>query len=340
MGSTREKTLVGLFVLVAAALLFGGVLALNGGIGTSRTPLHTHLKFSGGLDAGGAVRYGGLSVGKITKVRVDPADSTRILVDFVVDSNTPVRTDSIARVSSLGLLSDSFLEISPGTNAAPLVARDAEVRSKESMNIDQVSDALGAALPDAQKALKSLNTDLETLQVTLDRANDLLNDQNRAHIASTLSTLDKTLIALRPELNKTVKQLDDILADAGPKVSSSLTDVQALAKKLDPLVDNLNKAVKTADETLSHVDATLGENRADIRASVASLRKALDQANALLTQANAELANNSDNIDESLENIRLATENLRQLTDELKTSPSSIIRGTGAKDRKPGGSVK
>jgi hypothetical protein len=31
---------------------------------------------------------------------------------------------------------------------------------------------------------------------------------------------------------------------------------------------------------------------------------------------------------------------LRQLTDTLKTSPTSIIRGTGVKDRRPGGLTK
>jgi len=66
----------------------------------------------------------------------------------------------------------------------------------------------------------------------------------------------------------------------------------------------------------------------------------LEKASILVGQLNSTLSQNSDDIDETLDNVRLATENLRQLTDELKTSPTSIIRGTGAKDRKPGGSLK
>jgi hypothetical protein len=46
--------------------------------------------------------------------------------------------------------------------------------------------------------------------------------------------------------------------------------------------------------------------------------------------------NNVDNIDEILINVRAASENLRELTEELKTRPSTLIRGSGIKDRKPG----
>ncbi len=57
----------------------------------------------------------------------------------------------------------------------------------------------------------------------------------------------------------------------------------------------------------------------------------------MVGQLNSLLTQNSDNIDETMENVRLLTGNLRELTDTLKTSPTSIIRGTGVKDRKPGG---
>ena len=86
------------------------------------------------------------------------------------------------------------------------------------------------------------------------------------------------------------------------------------------------------------MDGTLAENRPDVRASVESLRQVLEKATVLVGQLNSTLDQNSDSIDETLDNVRLATENLRQLTDTLKSSPTSIIRGTGVKDRKPGGS--
>ena len=337
MDRTREKALVGIFVIVAAALLFGTTLALTGGVGVARVPHRAYFKFSGGLETGAPVRYGGLSIGKITRVRVDPSDTTRIEIDFAVDPDTPVRTDSIARISSMGLLSDNFLEISSGTRTAARAPSGSVVASKEAFGFDQIGDSVQTMLPDVQAALKSLHGDLDTLQVTIDSANDLLNEKNRANVAGTLSTLNGALADLRPQLNQTLKSLDQILADAQPRINATLTNVQDLTTKLSPLVDNVDKTVGTANNTLTHVDATLAENRGDIRASVESLRQVLEKTTVLVGQLNSTLNQNSDNIDEALDNVRLATENLRELTDELKTSPTSIIRGSGVKDRKPGG---
>jgi phospholipid/cholesterol/gamma-HCH transport system substrate-binding protein len=340
MGGTREKALVGIFVLVAVGLLFGVTMALTGGVGASSVPYISYFKFSGGLEPGTQVRYGGLSIGKITKVHVDPQDTTRIEIDFSVAPDAPVRTDSLARISSMGLLSDNFLEITPGSKAAARAAAGAVIKSKESFGFDDIADAVEVMLPDAQGALKSLNADLDTLHTTITEANDLLNDKNRANVASTLSTLNGTLSDVRPALNATLKSVDELLADAQPKISDTLTNLQGLTTKLDGLLGDLNKTVNAANDTLGHVDGTLSENREDIRASVSNLRAVLDKAGVLVGQLNSSLSQNSDNIDETLDNVRLATENLRQFTDTLKTSPTSIIRGTGVKDRKPGGSIR
>src|SRR6266851_6545902 len=181
MGSTREKALVGLFVIVAAVLLFGSVVMLTRGMGGTRIPLRTYFKFSGGLASGAAVRYGGLSVGKVTKVHVDPAHDTRIEVEFSVDPDTPIRTDSIAHVTALGLLSDNYLEVSPGSPGAARAPSGSTIKSKETFSFEQIGDAIQTMLPDVQKTLVVLNTDLDGLQTTINEANDLLNDKNRTN---------------------------------------------------------------------------------------------------------------------------------------------------------------
>jgi phospholipid/cholesterol/gamma-HCH transport system substrate-binding protein len=340
MEGTREKALVGLFVLVAGAVLFGVTMALTGGLGAASVPHSTFFKFSGSLESGTAVRYGGLSIGKVTHVHVDPSDTSRIEIDFAVAPDAPIKTDSIARVSSLGLLSDSFLEISPGTTSAPRAAPGSVVQSKEAFGFDEIGDAVQAMLPDTQAVLKNLNGDLGNLHTTIDEANDLLNEKNRKNLEATLSTLNGALAELRPELNKTLKSVDEMLADAQPKLSTTLTELQGLTTRLQPLLDNLDKTIGTANGTLGHVDDALAENRGDVRASVEALRKVLENATVTVGQLNSTLNQNSDNIDETLDNVRLATENLRELTDTLKTSPTAIIRGTGVKDRKPGGVSK
>ena len=48
MNAMRERTLVGLFVVIAGALLFFSVLAISGGLGTPGVPHRAYFKYTGG----------------------------------------------------------------------------------------------------------------------------------------------------------------------------------------------------------------------------------------------------------------------------------------------------
>jgi phospholipid/cholesterol/gamma-HCH transport system substrate-binding protein len=338
MEATRERVLVGLFVLIATALLFGFVLTISGGMGVASVPHRAYFKFAGGVQRGAPVRFGGLMVGKVEAVRVDPGNSTRIQIDFGVERNTPVKTDSVAKITTLGPLTDNYIEISTGSEQAGLLPAGAEIRSAEPFGMPQLGDAIQAMLPGVQQALVKVNTSLDGLQVTLAHANDLLSDRNRGAIAHSLANADGLLTEMRPKVNESLTNLDKMLNDAQPKVAASLSNVQDLTTKLTPLLEDIKKVSATANETLAHVDAALVENRADVRTSVATLRDALAKSTVLLDHLNQALDQNSANIDELLDNIRVSTENLKGLTETLRSKPASLIRGIQAEDRKPGGS--
>lgn len=329
MNAMRERILVGLFVLVAGGLLFGAMLAVSGGMGVSTVSHRAYFKFVGGVQAGAPVRYGGMSVGKVKRVRVDPANSTRIEIEVAVDRDAPLKTDSVAKISTLGPLTDNYIEIGTGSQGAALAPPGSVLPSAEAFGLPQLGDAAQALLPDIHKAIDKLNQNLDGLQVTLASANDLLNDRNRASVARSLNNVDRLVADARPKVADSLDNLNGLLNDARPKVDATLTNVQDLTTRLAPILDSVRTTTAQANDTLAHVDSTLMENRPDIRASVTALHDAL-------TQLNQTLANNSGNIDELLDNLRLSAENLRSLTETLKRSPASLIRGIKVADRKPG----
>src|SRR5271156_6359089 len=120
MESKREGALVGLYVLVAAGLLIVTVFLLSGTLGRGDTPYKAYFKNAGGLSPGSEVRYaGGPAVGRVEKVQSDPQDPTRMEIDFSVEPSIPIKTDSIAQITSVSPLGDNFLGIVPGTASAP-----------------------------------------------------------------------------------------------------------------------------------------------------------------------------------------------------------------------------
>ena len=322
MNSKREQAWVGLFVLIAAFLLIGTILAVAGAFSGGEVAHHSYFKSAGGLLPGATVRYGGMKAGRVEAVHVDPQNSTRIEIDFSVGRDVPVKTDSVAKITSLGALDENYVELGTGTKGTPLVPPGSEVQSAETVGIGAIGDMMGNLAPVAQQVLQSLNQRLTEIQVTVTRVNDLLNDQNRLNVSHGLGNLNS------------------MLAEDRPKVSASLTNVQAASAKIVPLLDDLKTTTNQANVVLSHIDPVVVENRQDIHAVVLELKQTLLTAATLMDQLKNTTYYNTDNIDQILVDLRATSENIKQLTDTVKTRPSTLIRGNTVSDRQPGGTER
>jgi phospholipid/cholesterol/gamma-HCH transport system substrate-binding protein len=259
-----------------------------------------------------------MKAGRVESVRVDPQDSTRIEVAFTVGHAIPVKTDSVAKITSLGPLDENYVEVGTGTKDAPLAPPGSEIKSVPTVGIADLGDMIGNLAPVAQQVLQNLNQRLTELQVTVARVNDLLNDRNRTNVSEGLGTLNA------------------MLAEDRPKVSATLTNVQTASAKIMPLLDDLKRTMKETNDALSHIDSVVLENRQDVRTAVVELKRTLLSASSLMEQLKNTMDRNTDNIDQILVNLRVTTENAKQLTEALKTRPSVLIRGDTVKDRKPG----
>jgi phospholipid/cholesterol/gamma-HCH transport system substrate-binding protein len=318
MNSRGEQVWVGLFVLVAAALLIGTVLSVAGTFRRGNIPHRAYFKFAGGLEPGAAVRFGGMKAGSVQAVRVDPDDSTRIEVDFNVARDIPLKTDSIAKIASLSALGDNYVELTPGTRQAAAAAPGSVVSSTESTSFSDLGGMVGELQPMMQQVLQNLNQRLNELQVTMARANDLLSDQNRSNISAALGNANS------------------MLAESRPKVSATLTNVQIASAQMRPLLDDLKKTMAQANDALGHIDAVVLENRQDLRSSVAELRQTLLTASSVMDQLERTLDYNADNIDQTLENVQVTTQHLKDLTETLKRRPYTLIRADRPREHKPG----
>src|ERR1700722_7535345 len=170
MDAMRERTLVGLFVLIAAGLLFGTMIVLSSGVGGATVPHRAYFKFAGGVQPGAPVRYGGMMVGKVDRVHVDPANSTRIEIDILVSREAPLKTDSVAKISTLGPLTDNYIEITTGSEGPALTQPGSVLPSQEAFGLPQLGDAAQALIPDIHSAIDKLNQNLDGLKVTVARA--------------------------------------------------------------------------------------------------------------------------------------------------------------------------
>jgi phospholipid/cholesterol/gamma-HCH transport system substrate-binding protein len=319
MDGKKEQAFVGLFVIVAVALLLVTIFSLTGFFSRAQPQYHTKFAFAGGLEPGAEVRYsGGPKDGRVTAVAIDTTDPSMIDVTFSVDPKVPVKTDSHIKIQSLSPLGDNHLEIVPGSAGAERAKPGSYLPSDPYVDFSALTAKLNDLAPGAQQLIGQLNERVAELKTTIARVNDLLNDQNRANVSASLA------------------EVRGLLNDNRAKVKSTIDNLNVASAKLGPLLDNVKATSDNANKTIGHVDDLIGQNGPEIRKAILQLQTALANANVLVDSLNRTLDLNSDNIDATLNNIRQITDNVNQLTDELKTRPSSLINSSTPRDRKPG----
>lgn len=319
MDSKREQAMVGLFVLVAGAVLLATIFALGGAFSGAATTYRVYFPFAGGLEPGATVRYaGGPKVGRVEKLRLDPGNASRIEITFSVRSGLPVKTDSHVKIMSLSPLGDNHLEIVPGSEKAPLASAGTTLQSDPYVDFNALTAKINELAPQAQQLLVTLNDRTTELKVTIERVNDVLNDQNRSNLAGTLA------------------DTRGMIAENRAPVRSTMQRLNSASQRLEPLLQDLHKTSEQARQALDHADAMIGEDRPEIRQALIDLRKSLARVTDLTSRLDKTLDTNSENIDETLDNLRHVSENLKEFTDTIKTKPYTLIRSSSPPEHKPG----
>lgn len=323
MARRDEEIKVGVIVILAM-ILFLSSLVFVGGINLFRKKKATYItyfKFAGGIEPGSFVRFGGLKIGTVQGAEIDPQDSTRIRVKLLVAPDAPIRANSKARISSLGFLGENYIEISPGTRDAAPLPPDSEIPALEIVQLADVFNNVNNITVNANKLVNDLD---DKFLVLANNANQLINNlnatvgpENREHLSSALAHADALLGETRPQLKKTLANLETASAKLGPTIENA---------------DTTMAQVKTLSANLNTV---VTDNRQELREVLLRLRESLNDVRRLTVDLDDALASNRANLDETLENIRASSQNMKQFTETIKRRLFSLVRIKAEEDRVP-----
>ncbi len=257
---TRARHLaVGAFVMVL--VICGGLFAVwvakfSGQV--DFMPYYT--RFSGSVSqmrTDTVVLFGGIPVGRVTDVRIDPVNSELARVDFVVREGTPIREDSQATIEIQSIAGGVGLQISRGSSNAALLAPGLEVKGGVS--------PLERVMSQAPNLLNKLTEIAENL-------NKMLSDENRDALTQTLGNLRD----LSVNLNSHEDQLNALL-DNGNTAVANFSEAGASLKNL---ADQLNKSA--------------GAMTGDARQAVQSFRQMSSAFKQTADQLNGLIADNRE----------------------------------------------
>jgi phospholipid/cholesterol/gamma-HCH transport system substrate-binding protein len=257
-----------------------------------------------GLSRGGDVQFNGIKVGEVSDITLDPDDPNLVHVKARVRSDTPVRQDSVATLDPQGITGVTFIQITAGTRALPLLknviphGQPLVIHSKPGA----LSDLLSGGGNLVQRALETLN-----------RVNQVLSDANIKRFSNTMENIQD----VTAELNKR-KQ---IIADADHAIQSADTAAQqitTLAKSAQGLVDSNGK------QTLTKIT--------DAATQIESAAHDLDGMINKLKGPTSDFATNGlPQVTSAIASLQSATDNLNHLISEVEANPRGFINKPSAK---------
>lgn len=139
MANPRVELGVGAFLLLGIAAVSG--LAIQLGefdvFDRGRYPLVARFTSASGLKNGAHVEVGGVRVGKVTAITLDPV-SYEARVELALDRAVTLQRDAIASIRTAGIVGDKFVNIAPG-GATELLAAGGEILETEaSVNLEEL----------------------------------------------------------------------------------------------------------------------------------------------------------------------------------------------------------
>ena len=256
METKANYVLIGAFTLgvVAFALLF----ALWAARWSSQQAWDTYdIVFSEavtGLSEGGTVQYNGIAVGTVEDLSLMRNDPRKVVARIRVEADTPVRVDTRAKLSITGLTGTTFIQLTGGSpGAAPL-------RAQQGQDVP--------VIPTEPSALQNI---AQTADRIVARVDEILSEENVAHVSATLENLEAVTDALalqRQDLSELVRSArrssQELEATLRATRGAVETVDRELVAELPALVDKLDRALVQLEQASTNANALIAENRAPI----------------------------------------------------------------------------
>jgi phospholipid/cholesterol/gamma-HCH transport system substrate-binding protein len=253
-----------------------------------------------GLSEGGPVRYLGVEVGRVIRIRIDPRAANRVQVIADIDATTPISERTLAQLSLQGITGLLYIDLQQQR------ADDTGRRVLAAVP-SQHYQVIRSAHSDFDLFLSSLPTLTARLNELVDRSTQLLSDKNIVGVERLVANLDRAaaqlphtagnIDSLVDELRSTINDAHQVISDIHVATQTASVDFVAAVQKLRATSDNLERATGS-------LDAFVAEN-SDLLSGF--VRGGLPQIELLLRDS------------------RAAAQEIRALSRSLRDNPSQLI---------------
>jgi phospholipid/cholesterol/gamma-HCH transport system substrate-binding protein len=340
MPSKSREIRVGLLILTALAVLAAGVFLIGDKNNLFGGKSRYYIEFSSvsGLKPGNPVQLDGVDVGAVEKVvlaqdprmqqiriwiQVDRQYAERIRGPLgpakPIESEVPSR----ARIKTLGLLGDKFIEINSGSPRYPVIADGEEIPAANPTNVD----ALIASGEDVMSNVVEISSSLSKILDRMERGEGLLgeltsNSPSGQRLKNSLIGTSETLQRVALKLETGDGPLPRLLNDRemAAKLDSSLSRFESLLAKAEG-GEGLLPGLLNDPATRTQFNDTLAKLN-EVAQDLQSFTADLETSDALLPR----LVKDEEYGREVTEQVRQIVERLNEISRKLSTGEGTASK--------------
>lgn len=258
--TTSQKIQLGVFVVLGMLILIAALYFIGNRqhIFTKNIPVFAEFENVNGLQIGNNVRYSGINVGTVSKIRM--LEESRILVQMMVEESTGsfIKKDAIATIGSDGLVGSMVVNILPGNeNLAAIVPGDT-IATYSRIGADDMLSTLNVTNENAalltSDLLKITNKILEAKGTLGVLVSDTLLAQD---IKLTLENLKETSAQTNRAMRKINRELSGI--NLNESVAGTLLTDTISRDRIEDVIKNLDSSANSIVEITRNVEKMIKE---------------------------------------------------------------------------------
>ncbi|WP_109097257.1 MlaD family protein [Aquimarina sp. AU58] len=256
--TASQKLKLGVFVVVGTALLIAALYSIGNrqNLFGSNIRIMTQFANVNGLELGNNVRYSGINVGTVSKIKM--IDDTQIIVEMLIRENIGkhIKKDAVATIGSDGLVGNMIVNIIPRESIKlPVISGDT-IQSYSKIGTDDMLTTLNVTNENA--AL--LTADLLKITTKIIEGNGtiglLINDSIMAKdLKQTIFQLKNTSTGA----SQAITELKDIISSVkqGQSVAGVLLQDSLSGQKMKTIVNNLEQSSVDISQITTNLDIVL-----------------------------------------------------------------------------------
>ncbi|WKD30192.1 MCE family protein [Halomonas sp. KG2] len=304
METRAHHVLIGLFTLgtAVAALLFALWMSYAAGERNYQPYRILFERSVSGLSIGSKVQYNGIEVGDVTELTLNPDDPRQVIASVRVYEDTPVKTDTRAKLAFASITGSMSVQLYGGTPESPRLANQT----------DSMAPLIKADPSPIATLFDEGETMIQNINSILINVNELFNDGNREQAGTILTS---------------IAQITEMIASQQTALDQNMALFGEVSRQATTTLESIDTLSQEATQLLRQDGQQMMQSAASASRDVASAAQRIEQ----LVNDNAgavdSMLQGAQDIAPALSALRSTLTNLERITRQLEESPTDFFLG-------------